>query len=306
LGIAFRLSATYGQIDPATMVWYNITTHVWMMECPDLFPLGNKWMAIGSFLSDNRRINQWFIGQLQGNPPVFIAENTGVMDFGNEYAAKTGTDFANSGTGRRIVFAFNGWDQPTANPHCGKSILIPRDITLGSDQLSPRINPIPELQFIHNISSHQSWNNAFSVLLPPGARIQINTVCQINSPVFGGRIIHRILGTPNDTYYTDIGFDFYTMSLFSNLQHCCAESNRIIQNAPIIAGKLYPENVLNMTVLVDGAIIESFVNGLTVLTTLVNPDPMVGLPEERVNRFMNLVGSAVSCTVDYWQMLNTN
>lgn len=82
-----------------------------MMECPDVFALGNsnKWMLIGSLYSTN----QWWIGTVEGNPPIFTAENVGIMDYGNGYAAKTGSTFQSHPTDRRVVFGFTGWSEPT-------------------------------------------------------------------------------------------------------------------------------------------------------------------------------------------------
>jgi len=295
----FLITSTLGQIDPSTVVWSEINTTAWMMECPDLFPLGNKWMAIASLFVTN----QWFIGHMMGNPPQFIVENTGLLDFGNTYAAKSGSDFANSANSRHILFAFDGYNQPTANPLCGHSLIIPRDVTLSADQLSPRINPIPELYTLHNESSHQTWTNPVSISLPSGSFFHISTVCHITLPPIEGRIILRILGSLDGSQYTDIGFDFYTMSLFSNLGKCCNASNSIMQTTSIFSQQLDPPNLLNMTVLVDGQMIESFVNGMVVLTTLAHPDPNLGLPPERKNWFINSVASTVNCQVDYWQML---
>jgi len=180
---------------------------------------------------------------------------------------------------------------------------LPRDVTLSADQLSPRINPIPELHTLHNESSHQTWTNPVSISLPSGSFFHISTVCHITLPPIEGRIILRILGSLDGSQYTDIGFDFYTMSLFSNLGKCCNASNSIMQTTSIFSQQLDPPNLLNMTVLVDGQMIESFVNGMVVLTTLAHPDPNLGLPPERKNWFINSVDSTVNCQVDYWQML---
>ena len=82
-----------------------------MMECPDIFPLGDTgmWMLIGSLYSTN----QWWIGTVDGFPPRFKAVNVGIMDYGNGYAAKTGSTFKALPTDRRVVFGFTGWSEPT-------------------------------------------------------------------------------------------------------------------------------------------------------------------------------------------------
>ena len=70
-----------------------------VMECPDLFPLGDKWVLIGSLY----KTNQWWVGSMSGNPPRFTPEHVGIVDYGNGYAAKTGTTWAQTGSGRRLV-----------------------------------------------------------------------------------------------------------------------------------------------------------------------------------------------------------
>lgn len=58
-----------------------------MMECPDLFPLGDRWVLLASLY----KTNQWWVGSLTGDPPRFTPEQVGVLDYGNGYAAKTGS-----------------------------------------------------------------------------------------------------------------------------------------------------------------------------------------------------------------------
>ena len=71
---------------------------------PDLFPLGpdGKWVLIGSLY----KTNQWWVGTMAGNPPRFTPENVGIVDYGNGYAAKTGSTWVQTGSSRRLVFGF--------------------------------------------------------------------------------------------------------------------------------------------------------------------------------------------------------
>jgi beta-fructofuranosidase len=281
-------------------VWVNISARVNMMECPDLFPLGNKWMMIASLYVNN----QWWIGHLVGNPPIFVPENTGLLDYGNYYAARTGTDIENGPNSRRIMFSFDGWTQATADPECGHSMTLPREITLGSDQLSPRINPLPEARDLRIASSHQSHTGPFTTFdFPPGSHIEINAVCLISGPIIAGRFIMRVLGDADGSHYTDIGFDFYENALFVNVHKCCAVPNFLEQQAPLV-GPLEPMNTLNMTVFIDGQIIETFVNGLVTLTTLVSPDIRDGLPSARTNTIINAAGPSLQCNVDFWSLVS--
>lgn len=105
-----------------------------------IFPLGNKWVLIGSLLSTN----QWWVGTLSGNPPRFTPETVGIMDYGNGYAAKTGSSFVQSGSSRRVVFGFTGWIEPTQPQYCGRYLITPRELTIGANN-ELQIEPIPEV-----------------------------------------------------------------------------------------------------------------------------------------------------------------
>jgi sucrose-6-phosphate hydrolase SacC (GH32 family) len=65
----------------ALLLPFDSETQATMMECPDIFALGDsgKWMLIGSLYSTN----QWWIGTVEGSPPVFTPESVGIMDYGN-------------------------------------------------------------------------------------------------------------------------------------------------------------------------------------------------------------------------------
>ena len=55
-----------------------VTDSSWstLCRCPDIFPLGDKWVLIGSLLSTN----QWWVGSLAGNPPRFTPDAVGIME----------------------------------------------------------------------------------------------------------------------------------------------------------------------------------------------------------------------------------
>ena len=103
-GSLYTTNVTFGQVD-RDIVWRPTNTSANMMECPDLFPLGNKHVLIGSLY----KTNQWWVGTLSGEPPRFTPERVGIMDYGNGYAAKSGSTWVQSGRSRRLVFGFTGW-----------------------------------------------------------------------------------------------------------------------------------------------------------------------------------------------------
>jgi sucrose-6-phosphate hydrolase SacC (GH32 family) len=77
-------------------------------ECPDVFPIGDKgqfvaitslynWKAGGYF------VNSYFIGRIVANN--FIVEARGPLDYGQYYAARTGSVDRQSASARRVIFS---------------------------------------------------------------------------------------------------------------------------------------------------------------------------------------------------------
>jgi hypothetical protein len=280
---------------------------------PQLFPLGDtgQWMLVGSLYSTN----QWWVGSLAGSPPVFTPSRVGIMDYGNGYAAKTGTTFAAAGGDRRVVFGFTGWTEPSADPACGRAFIIPRDLTLGADGASPRINPIPELVRLRNVtggtsalvvSTGASGAPAASTQLVGGVQVWVSIVCSLPSPPpSSGAVFARVLASPDGaTAYTEVGYDFAAGALYVDHSRCCAAPNAIVQRAPAPAADM-DGGTLNVTVLVDGSLIEAFAGGLVTITALVSPDAASGgAAVNRTASFTNAAGlEGVSCFVQSWQVL---
>lgn len=142
-----------------------------MLECPDLFQLNAggvddaSWVLLGS-MAHSGGPNQWWTGRLRGTPPRFIPENVGLLDYGNGYAAKSGSTFVTNGTSRRVVFGFTGWTEPTAPSRglqqvqvsggpqhgCGRYLVLPRELTVAASlqqaAFGLRIYPVPETRVL--------------------------------------------------------------------------------------------------------------------------------------------------------------
>lgn len=108
-----------------------------MWECPDFFPLGSKHVLIYSTKGKSR----WMTGTFQPQSLTFHPEQSGVLDAGAYYAAKTQLDKS----GNRVLW---GWIQETrpveAYSAAGWACLmsLPRILSLGSDgRLRMRITP---------------------------------------------------------------------------------------------------------------------------------------------------------------------
>lgn len=305
-GSMFTAHATHGQMN-SDIVWVNQSVPATMMECPDIFPLGSNdtWMLIGSLFSTN----QWWIGTVAGTPPRFTASSVGLMDYGNGYAAKTGSTYAGTGEGRRVSFAFTGWSEPSKVPACGRAMVLPRDITLAADGLGPRLQPIPETQSLRNTSSHMSYESTVrqtapgsSLALVAGAQVSVSVVCRLPAqPPASGRVAVQVLSTTDQKQYTEVGYDFAAEGLYTDHTHCCQAPNTVVQRAPTPRASLAADGLVNITVFVDGGLVESFLNGRVTITALVSPDPAAGSPESRMNVFVSsAVG--VDCSVQAWQL----
>ena len=209
-GTVFTVNETFGSFD-GNVVW-NRTRNVSlnMMECPDLFQVstcgrrdggssgggggsdsgggsggrgggggGNSsstWVLFGS-MAHSGGPNQWWTGSLAGTPPRFTPNNVGLLDFGNGYAAKSGSTLVQTSSSRRVVFGFTGWNEPTApqgsklqsvqadgemgrdgavsagggwgrsQPGCGRYLVLPRELTV-QEGAGVQINPVPETRVL--------------------------------------------------------------------------------------------------------------------------------------------------------------
>lgn len=288
-GSLYTTNVTYGNVD-GNIVWQPQNVSANMMECPDLFPLGDKWVLIGSLY----KTNQWWVGDMvadAGGVPRFTPDQVGILDYGNGYAAKTGSTMEQSGTTRRVVFGFTGWSEPTTAPGCGRSLIMPRDLSVSGTRLV--INPVPETAVLRVAGTHTS---GATTPLAKGSQVEIRVTCPFTTAPSTGKTHVRVLSGA-DGSYTEIGYDFSVQAFYADHSKCCDAANTIVQRAPL-STKLMAGG-LNMTVFVDGGTIESFANGM-VITPLVSPSVKIA-PEDRASAFDAGPLASSGCTVDSWQ-----
>jgi Beta-fructosidases (levanase/invertase) len=114
-----------------------------MWECPDLFPIGDKWALIVSVNVDGKQGVVWFAGRFENER--FEPETQGWCDFGPDfYAAQTFQD----GAGRRILIAWmSRWGAkiPTAADGWAGAMTLPRELYLDENgRLASR--PVEEVR----------------------------------------------------------------------------------------------------------------------------------------------------------------
>ena len=173
LGALFSVNQRFCSFDE-NMCWHqDETVAVPMMFCPDVFPLDGKWAVIGSICALNPPgypgclgFGQWWVGSLSGYPPRFTPEQTGLLDYGNYFAGKTGSTMVQTGSSRRVLFAFSGWAAPTASASCGRSMLLPRELRLNGSEVL--VEPVAELALLckHGSGVHRSALGSSAPELP--------------------------------------------------------------------------------------------------------------------------------------------
>ena len=257
-------------------------------------------MLIGSLY----KTNQWWVGTLGGDPPRFTPERVGVVDYGNGYAAKTGSAWVQEGGSRRLVFGFTGWQEPTMPQGCGRALVIPRELRVAGAEL--QVLPIPEAAALRTSPAplRSAGSGAAAAPLAAGSQVEIRLVCtwaQPAAPPSTGVTGVRTLASADGAYYTELGYDWAQKAFYADHSHCCAAflPNVIVQRAPLPLPMLGA--ALNLTLFVDGGLIEAFLGG-RVITPLVAPDVAAGgAPEERVSRVVN-TAPGVSCSAESWQL----
>lgn len=126
-----------------------------MWECPDFFPLGDKWVFLCSPMGTGERTTVYFVGDFDYGTGSFTYTVTGEADWGFDfYAPQTFQD----GNGRRIMVGWaNGWDWmpfwkdwgPTWREGWCGSFAVPREVRM-NDDLTLSIMPVDEISTLRS------------------------------------------------------------------------------------------------------------------------------------------------------------
>jgi sucrose-6-phosphate hydrolase SacC (GH32 family) len=235
--------------------------------CPDLFPFGEDGQygmlltyggpPRGTSTNPAHMQEQWWTGEIDMQTFQFRPTATGLVDYGNMFAAKSGTTEHQSGTSRRVLFAFPGWTQATKPKAAPKCLNLPRDLTPCADGRM-RISPIPEMASLRRRAGSRSE-------LAGGTQVEVRLSCA-SAP--SGAVGVDMLATADGAQRTRVGYDYTRQMLVVDQRASCgpAHSGGIVQTAP--AALAHGESV-ELVVYVDGYILEVFMNNRTALTALV-------------------------------------
>ncbi|MGV3617747.1 MAG: glycoside hydrolase family 32 protein [Fimbriimonas sp.] len=206
-------------------------------ECPDLFPLGDKWVLLTSRGAVHWQVGDWdgrrFYPQRRGvcdGPPYSAATH----DASPFYAAKT----AVAANGRRVMF---GWLRETNGPegrNWSGALALPRELRLLPDG-SLGIEPAREL-----LGLREDHKRGDRLVVPAWERVPMpgwcGDVCEFTVRTDGGSSFAIILRADGRAHGTEVRYD---------------AAERTFNGAPVAGGRL------EIRGFVDRSTIEVFVNG---------------------------------------------
>lgn len=233
--LAQREPAELGPVDP----W-----EVW--ECPELFPLGDRHVLIYSTLG---RV-YWQSGRLDAETMRFHGDQSGILDYGSYYAAKTQLDQR----GDRIVW---GWVEETRPAEASKKagwaglMSLPRVLALGPDgrlriEVAPAVNELRRGEQRLEISADEAANQRNL------ARLGLKDCC--------GEIL---LGAPRTAEGFELVFcgSVRDAAPWLRVRYDPAHRDQVFIEDHPLALQLGENEELECGLHVDGSVIELTVNG---------------------------------------------
>jgi sucrose-6-phosphate hydrolase SacC (GH32 family) len=231
--------------------------------------------------------NEYWVGDIVDSK-TFAPTSRGVLDFGMYYAARTGSTATASldGTERRVIFGATGWAPPRSlpgcQPHSSMQIeMMPRD--LGVDAKGRlTISPIPELATLRKPGSRTSaWLDsqqpAPSAAAAKGSLLDLRMSCKGRPTGASDAVAMNVLVGPGGTTFTTIGYNYSSSQLFIDHRQSSSQCpdrvtcgpDAIVQTAPLQGGGLDAGEPVELTVLLDGGLVEAYLNNRTVMSVWV-------------------------------------
>lgn len=233
-------------------------------ECPNFFELDGKWvLIISSHDGKNTDTVRYFVGTFKDYR--FIPETSGRLDFAYMYAPLTFVDDRS----RRLLW---GWirEGRTYQAHeragwAGVQI-IPRELRL--DEHNHLImTPVPELNTIRGDHLHlENMPLSNDLLLNIRSNcLDITAEFQLDS---AGSVQFTIAGSASGDEGTTLSFDASTEQLNVARQYCevNGELDFYPHSAPHV---LFPDETLQLRIIIDGSVCEIIANGRTSLVTRI-------------------------------------
>ena len=234
-----------------------------MWECPDFFPMGQKYALL---VSTQGRVH-YFTGYYSGQR--FQRESAGLVD-GSDlyYAAKSFVD----DQGRRILW---GWIREARNEPAQRRagwagvMSLPRVLSIDAEG-TLRMEPLPELTRLRG-RHHRITASELSDFVPvtgvTGDSLEIHLEMDAGDAREAGITVRR---SPDSAEETTIAYHAASRNVVLDTRRSsvCRDAYRGVHNGSL---KLNPNELLRLTVFVDGSVVEVFANGRTCLTGRIYP-----------------------------------
>eukprot|EP01046_Picozoa_sp_COSAG06_P051939 COSAG06_NODE_8598_length_2119_cov_12.493237_1_plen_309_part_00 len=235
--------------------------------------------------------NEYWVGDI-ADSKTFTPTSRGILDFGMYYAARTGsTATANlDGTERRVIFGATGWAPPRSlpgcQPHTSMQIeMMPRDLAVDAKGRLT-ISPIPELATLRKPGSRTSaWLHSqqpapmagSAAAIAKGSLLDLRMTCEGRPTGASEAVAMNVLVGPGGTTFTTIGYNYSSSQLFIDHRQSSTQCpdrvtcgpDAIVQTAPLQGGGLDAGEPVELTVLLDGGLVEAYLNNRTVMSVWV-------------------------------------
>ncbi|OCG19878.1 MULTISPECIES: glycoside hydrolase family 32 protein [unclassified Gilliamella] len=280
----------------------DIDPDVYMLECPDFFPLGDKWILMFSpqgmkatgYQYRNRFQSGYIVGNWQPGQQFTIIKPFQEMDFGHDFYAPQSFLAAD---GRRIVFAWmDMWESamPSKNDKWAGAFTLPRELTLDQDN-SVRNRPIKELEALREktesfgeimLSNELKHTNIQSISCELNVEFDLN---KSDAERFGLQLAATGDGKQATLLYVDLQSDRIIL-------------DRSLSGLELSGYRSVPlpkTDKLTLHIFIDASSVEVFVNNdLYSLTSRIYPQ----LPAERVINLFAENGKAKVTKLESWQL----
>eukprot|EP01050_Picozoa_sp_SAG11_P021704 SAG11_NODE_3919_length_2148_cov_2.631040_1_plen_316_part_00 len=298
------------------------------LECPDLYRAGetvvmiasyNDFAAVPGLGGQDGMSAEWRTGRLDpagsSGAIKFITRRMGVLDYGAFYAPKSAGEATDPTSGRRVLFAFTGWHERLGggmNEFCGISHLMPRDLTVAPDGRL-HIVPVPEISNLALGTARPLVTNGTAQTL--GAQLMVMFTCSGLPPLptrqtaTARSVGIDVLLDSAAAEWTRVGYDLDSGEIFVDQSHTNAAdralSDAVQRSAPLHEVSGEAVTTLNITVLVDGGLLESYANRQVVISSLLSPSTNSSSePGARQVRAFSAaaVPPGVTCSGEAWAM----
>ncbi len=267
----------------------------WNFECPNFFPLGDKWVLLVSIqLEKSPGYTIYFVGRFEDER--FIPEREGLYDAGYSYASLCHADES----GRWLVYSWlregRSVDKQLAAGWSGVQA-IPRVLSLDADKRLISA-PVPELQSLRRARQHFTTDELLALddaVLPTGGfALDIDATFDASAAPTCGIEVAR---APDGQEKTAVFYERGSGTL--RIQRCYRQADSEIDSAPLgLPHALDADEPLQLRILLDGSVLEIIANGRSRITSRI-------YPTDAANQSLRLINPAAATDLQLWRLAAT-